>query len=278
MKTSTKKNSDRTETGRAHPAPLRCQTEVSLAIFLCSPDCSLKQWQLSTETLWILLVKSKREWSIKENEALKTDTCPIRNNSMSPTRRAGGGSSGCEWKQEGDRQTDIFANPQIFFFSPLHFLISIHIMIFSSNISPGFYGAFMFSFPSLPVCSISCLCLLIRALNAWLIYHIYMKASVFLPCRHQGCNISPKATRLLSTLSSFSRHLHPVSPSFLLGQSTKPESRWLRDHNCFNLLVTFTYISRPPLNTGMRVIFQFTGLKACQSGRWPIHSLTGFIQ
>lgn len=189
MKTSIQNNSDRNDTGRAHPAPLcRRQTEIPLAIFLCYPDCSLKQRQLSTKTPWILPAKSKQEWSIKDTHTPRSEI--IQWALQEGQERVAVDMSG--GRKETDRQTDILQIPRLLFSPPsLSNFYSHH--DFSSNISPGFYGAFVFFFPSLPVCSPH---VCVYWFGLWtlgsFIIHIYLKASIFLPCHHQGCNITPK--------------------------------------------------------------------------------------
>lgn len=72
----------------------------------------------------------------------------IRTDVMSPIRRVGGAVVDVSGGQEGDRQRDHFANLQASFIFSLPIFYLHH--DFPSNVSPGYYGAFTFSFPSTP--------------------------------------------------------------------------------------------------------------------------------
>lgn len=126
------------------------------AISSFQPYCFLKQWQLSPGTPWILLSQTPREWSITN----------IWSNE--PCKKGGRAAVDVSGGQEGDRQRDHFANLQasFVFFIPIFYLHHD----FPSIVSPGYYGAFMFSFPPTPSV-ISCLFLLIWAWEARLICH-----------------------------------------------------------------------------------------------------------
>lgn len=131
----------------------------------------------------------------------------ISDYSMSPQD----GQRGRRWMRvEGRKDTDIVQIPTLLL-PPTSISNFYSHHGFFSHISPGFYGAFMFfSFSSRPFTS--CLCLLIWALNAWLVYHIFESLHL-LAFLHHGWNIAPKRCQsALSTLSPFPHCPHSVLP------------------------------------------------------------------
>lgn len=155
------------------------------AISSFQPYCFLKQWQLSPGTPWILLSQPQREWSITN----------IWSNE--PCKKGGRAAVDVSGGQEGDRQRDHFANLQasFVFFIPIFYLHHD----FPSIVSPGYYGAFMFSFPPTP--SVHFMFVFVDLGMGSTAHLSYNWASMAWLWRHQGCCITHKRGKYAWRLS-----------------------------------------------------------------------------
>lgn len=189
----------------------------------------------------------------------------LRNHLMNPIRRVEGrvGVAGVDENDSRERQTDIL---QI---SRLHFLL---LLIFYShhdfpwNISPGFYGALTFSFFfPLPFCSLH-VCFYWFGLWKHGLFIMDLKASIFLLCFHQGCDIVHKCCKSAQHPLSFSSLPVPWATLILIWAKHESVSRGRHDHNYFNLVVTFTYAPKPSFVVGMLVIFLAHWSQSLQKG------------
>lgn len=221
------------------PAPLWRQTEISCH-FLVLPWLFPKAMK-HHESCW---------WNPNKNEALKITRTP-QSEMIQGTLQEGQEGWWWIWVEAGWRRTDrhftnLQASPPLHTPPLIHFLISIHIMISLQTYHQGFmvpsWSLFLL-FPSVH-------CLLIWSLNTWLIYHIY----IWKP--PSSCSVVTRVVISLPNVTESAQHPLPsltvCTQCYLnsyLGRGQKQMTLWP------HLLVTFTYISRPPLIIRMQVIF-----------------------
>lgn len=173
-----------------------------------------------------------------------------------------------EAKNETERQTDILHISSLPFFP---FSFSIHILI-----SPRIHHR-DFMVPSLfllPFCS---LLVCFYWFGLWKLgsFITCLKASIFLLCRHQGCNIIHK----------HSQHPppHPFpSPSVLCAPLTLPKHKRVEWMTAWPQLLSsschfYLYSPAPIYYWNADHFFSSRVSKACKSGREPYDSVPSFI-